>query len=81
MPWRGFRNTTYWEIWEGHTKETLSFILKILQNSRMKVEQRAWDIVLDLIVLLFNHSRPKWRLRRHMVEGNMGKFESQNSLL
>jgi hypothetical protein len=35
MPWRGFRNTTYWEIWEGHTKETLSFILKILQNSRI----------------------------------------------
>jgi hypothetical protein len=27
------------------------------------VEQRAWDIVLDLTVLSFNCSRPKWRLK------------------
>jgi hypothetical protein len=44
------------------------------------VEQRTWDIVLDLIVLSLNYSRPKWKLRSLMVEGNMGKFESQISL-
>ena len=44
------------------------------------VEQRAWDIVLDLVILSFNCSRSKWRLRSPMVEGNMGKFESQISL-
>jgi hypothetical protein len=44
------------------------------------VEQRTWDIVLDLIILSFNCSRPKWSLRSPLVEGNMGKFESQNSL-
>ena len=63
----------YWEIWECHTMEALSFILK--KNSRIIVEQRTWDIVLDLIILSFNYSRPKWRLRSPMVEGNMGKFE------
>ena len=41
--------------------EALSFILK--KNSRIIVEQRTWDIVLDLIILSFNFSRPKWRLR------------------
>jgi hypothetical protein len=59
LPWRGSRNTTYWETWEGHTNKTLSFILKILQNSRIKVDLRIWDIVLDLTALLFNCSRPK----------------------
>ena len=44
------------------------------------VEQRTWDIVLDLIVLSFNYWRPKWRLTSPMVEGNMGKFESQIGL-
>jgi hypothetical protein len=44
------------------------------------VEQRTWDIVLDLIILSFNYSRPKWTLRSPMVEGNMGKFKSQISL-
>ena len=44
------------------------------------VEQRTWDIVLDFIVLSFNCSRPKWRLRSPMVEGNMGKFKSKISL-
>jgi hypothetical protein len=43
------------------------------------VEQRTWDIVLGLIILSFNYSRPQWRLRSPMVEGNMGKFESQIS--
>jgi hypothetical protein len=43
------------------------------------VEKRTWDKVFDLIILSFNYSRPKWRLRSPMVEGNMGKFESQNS--
>jgi hypothetical protein len=66
----------YWEIWECHTMKALSFILKTYKNSEIMVEQRAWDIVLDLIVLSFNCSRPKWRLRSPMVEGNMGKFES-----
>jgi hypothetical protein len=45
------------------------------------VEQKAWDIVLDLIVLSFNCSRLKWRLRSPMVEGNKGMFESQIILL
>jgi hypothetical protein len=52
-----------WETWEGHTKKSLSFILKILQNSRMKIDWRIWDIVLDLIILSFNYSRLKWRLQ------------------
>ena len=43
-------------------------------------EQRTWDIVLDLIILSFNCSRPKWKLRSPMIEGNMGKFESQIGL-
>ena len=70
----------YWETWECHTMESLSFILKTYKNSKTMVEQRTWDIVLDLIILSFNYSRPKWRLRSPMVEGNMGKFESQISL-
>jgi hypothetical protein len=52
-----------WETWEGHTKESLSFILKILQNSRMKIDWRIWDIVFDLIILSSNCSRLKWRLQ------------------
>jgi hypothetical protein len=66
----------YWETWECYTMEALSFILKTHKNSRIMVVQRTWDIVLDLIVLSFNCSRSKWRLRSPMVEGNMGKFES-----
>ena len=64
----------YWETWECHTIEALSFILKTYKNSGIMVEQRTWDIVLDLIVLSFNCSRPKWRLRSPIFEGNMGKF-------
>jgi hypothetical protein len=41
------------------------------------VEQRAWDMVLDLIVLSSNCSWSKWKLKSPMVEGNMSKFESQ----
>ena len=70
----------YWETWECHMMKALNFILKIYKNSRIMVEQRTWDIVLDLIVLSFYYSRPKWRLRSPMVEGNMGKFESRISL-
>jgi hypothetical protein len=40
-------------------------------------EQRAWDLVLDLIVLSFNCSWSKWKLKSPIVEGNMSKFESQ----
>ena len=67
----------YWETWECRTMEFLSFILKTYKNFVTMVDQRTWDIVIDLIVLSFNYSRPKWRLRSHIVEGNMGKFESQ----
>jgi hypothetical protein len=35
------------------------FYLKICKNSRIKVDQRTRDIVLDLTVLSFNYSRPK----------------------
>ena len=52
-----------WETWECHTMESLNFILKTYKNSRIMVEQRTWDIVLDSIVLSFNCSRPKWRLQ------------------
>jgi hypothetical protein len=53
------------------------------------VEQRACDIVLDLIVLSFNFSWSKWNLKSPMVEGNKSKFEfksvnfnpEENSLL
>jgi hypothetical protein len=41
------------------------------------VEQRTWDIVLDLILLSFNCSRSKWKLKSSMFDGNMSKFESQ----
>ena len=53
----------YWETWECHTMESLSFILKTCKNSGIMVEQRTWDIVLDLIVLSFNCLRSKWRLQ------------------
>ena len=59
----------YWETWECHTMEALSFILKTYKNSKIMVEQRTWDIMLDLIVLSFSCSRPKRRLRNPMVEG------------
>ena len=52
LPWWGSTNTTFWEIWECHTMESLSFIVKTCKNSGIMVEQRTWDIVLDLIVLL-----------------------------
>jgi hypothetical protein len=45
---------------------------KKLQNNGWA---NAWDIVLGLIDLSFNSSRPKWSLRGPMVEGNMDKFE------
>jgi hypothetical protein len=38
------------------------------------VQQRAWDIVLDLTVL-----STQVKAKSPLVEGNMGKFESQNS--
>jgi hypothetical protein len=41
----------YWEIWECQTIKALSFISENLQNSGIIVEQRAWDIVLDLSLL------------------------------
>jgi len=44
---------------KGSLKESLSFISKIYKNSRMKVDPRIWNTVLDLIVLSFNYSRPK----------------------
>jgi hypothetical protein len=43
----------------SYKKESLSFILKTYKNSRMKVDQRNRDTVLNLIVLSFNCSRPK----------------------
>ena len=49
-------------IWECHTVRSLSFIWKY-KNSRMKVDRRVRDTVLNLIVLSFNCSRPKWRLK------------------
>ena len=58
LPW-----WVYWKIWECHTIEALNFILKTYKNSGIIVEQRTWDIVLDLIILSFNFSRLKWRLR------------------
>ena len=48
--------------WEGHTKESLSFIWKSYKNSGMKVDRRTRDIVLDMTILSFNCSRPKWRI-------------------
>jgi hypothetical protein len=66
----------YWEIWECHTIKALSFISENLQNSGIIVEQRAWDIVLDLIVLSFNCSGPKWKLKSSIVKGNIGEFKS-----
>jgi hypothetical protein len=47
----------------SYRKESLSFILKTYKNSRMKVDRRTRDAVLDLIVLSFNYSRPKRRLK------------------
>ena len=73
-------NITYIERLESVIKWNLWVLFwKLIKNSGTIVEQRPWDIVLDLIVLSFNCSRPKWRLRSP-VEGNMGKFQSQNSL-
>ena len=59
--------------------EALSFILKTYKNSRIMVEQRTWDIVVDLIVV-FQLLKTQVKAKKPMVEGNMGKFESQISL-
>jgi hypothetical protein len=59
MPSKGSRNTTYERLERVIQKESLSFILKIYKNYRMKVGRRTRDAVLDLIVLSFNYSRPK----------------------
>ena len=74
------KNTTYRGIGDCYTKESLSFIWKTYKTSGIRLHKRTWDIVLDLIVLSFNCSRPKWRLRSPMVEGNMGRFESKIGL-
>jgi hypothetical protein len=44
--------------------ESLSFILKTSKNSRMMIEQRARDIVLDLIVLSFNCSNTQVKAKK-----------------
>jgi hypothetical protein len=59
MPSKGSRNTTYERPKRVVQKESLSFILKIYKNYRMKVGRRTRDAVLDLIVLFFNYSKPK----------------------
>jgi hypothetical protein len=56
----------FWEERKGidhNCLGTLSFILKILQNSGIIVDQRAWNMALDLTILSFNYLRPKWRLQ------------------
>jgi hypothetical protein len=41
----------------SYKKESLSFILKTYKNSRIKVDRRTRDAVLDLIVLSFYYLR------------------------
>jgi hypothetical protein len=43
----------------SYKKESLSFILKTYKNSRIKVDRRTRDTVLDFIVLSFNYLRPE----------------------
>jgi hypothetical protein len=43
----------------SYKKESLSFILKTYKNSRINVDRRTRDVVLDLIVLSFNYLRPE----------------------
>ena len=70
LPWWGSTNTTYFERLESVIQWNLWVLFwKLAKNSGIIVEQRTWDIVLDLIVLSFNCSRPKWRLINPMVEG------------
>jgi len=52
LPWGGSKNTTY-ERLESVIKGNSKFYLKILQNSRIIVDQRAGSIVLDLTVCLW----------------------------
>jgi hypothetical protein len=50
------------ETWESY-KGISEFYLKICKNSRIKVDQRTRDIVLDLTILSFNYSRLEWQLQ------------------
>jgi hypothetical protein len=54
--------------------------LYTLHNNLGNIIFKTKVSVLDLILLSFNCSRPKRRLRSPMVEGNMGKFGSQIGL-
>jgi len=58
LPWRGSKNTIY-ERLERVIQGISEFYLKILQNSRIIVDQRVSNIALDLTVLSFNCSRYK----------------------
>ena len=48
---------------------------KLMKNSRMKVKQRTWDMVLDLIVLSLICQRLKKRRGSPIVSGNIKKEE------
>jgi hypothetical protein len=75
LPWWGSINTTN-ERLERIIQRKLRVLFWKPSKTRNNDWSKTWDIVLDLIVLLFNYSRHKWRLRSSMVESNMSKFES-----
>jgi hypothetical protein len=58
LPWGGSKNTTY-ERLERVVQGIFEFYLKILQNTRIKVDQRVSSRVLDLTDLFFNCPIPK----------------------
>jgi hypothetical protein len=51
-----------WETWEV-IQRNLWVLFENLQNSRIMVDQRARNMALDLTILSFNCSRPKWWLQ------------------
>jgi hypothetical protein len=65
----------------GSYKGISEFYLKILQNSGIMVDQRARNMALDLTILSFRLLKTQVTATSPMVEGNLGKFESHDSLL
>ena len=58
-------NTPYFERFESVIQWKLWVLFWKLAKKTLgiMVEQRTWDIVLDLIILSFNYLRLKWRLQ------------------
>jgi hypothetical protein len=61
MPWWEFRNTTKKRLERVIYRNLWVLFKNLAKNSRIIVDRRAWNMALDLTILSFNCSRPKWR--------------------